>query len=252
MKRSFLFLVLLLTSISIFAQNENQDVVYLKNGSIIRGEIVNLVPNETVKIKTVDGSLFVYPMDDVKEITKEPVVSSQVKSKTFEKRKGYIGLSLGVSIALGDYANETKGNAGSGAYLGLINFGYLFSDHLGICATFFSGGNTIKNDDAYVWSYGGLMAGPLLSKSFSDKLEFDVRPMIGFVSVIYPYNDFAVESDASFAFNIGTILRVNVGRRFALLVNADFFSTKAKFEYYNTEQLISNINLGFGIAYRLR
>ena len=54
-------IVMLLLSISIFsyAQNQLQDVVYLKNGSIIRGTVVNMVPNETLRIQTLDGSTFV-------------------------------------------------------------------------------------------------------------------------------------------------------------------------------------------------
>lgn len=47
------------------------DVVYLKNGSIIRGLIMEQIPNETLKIQTADGSLFVYKMEEVVKITKE-------------------------------------------------------------------------------------------------------------------------------------------------------------------------------------
>lgn len=47
------------------------DVVYLKNGSIIRGLIMEQIPNESLKIQTSDGSLFVYKMEEVVKITKE-------------------------------------------------------------------------------------------------------------------------------------------------------------------------------------
>jgi len=50
---------------------EYVDVVYLKNGSIIRGLIMEQIPNETLKIQTADGSLFVYKMEEVVKITKE-------------------------------------------------------------------------------------------------------------------------------------------------------------------------------------
>jgi hypothetical protein len=50
---------------------ELQDVVYLKNGSIIRGIIIEQIPNKTLKIKTADGSVFVYQMDDIARITRE-------------------------------------------------------------------------------------------------------------------------------------------------------------------------------------
>ncbi len=49
-----------------------QEVVYLKNGSIIRGTIMEQVPGVSLKIQTADGSVFVYSMDEVEKITKEP------------------------------------------------------------------------------------------------------------------------------------------------------------------------------------
>ena len=50
---------------------ELQDVVYLKNGSVIRGVIIEQVPNVQVKIRTGDGSIFVYKMEEIDKMTKE-------------------------------------------------------------------------------------------------------------------------------------------------------------------------------------
>lgn len=49
------------------------DVVYLKNGSIIRGEMTEIVANEHVKIKSVEGSVFVFKMDEIVKIEKETI-----------------------------------------------------------------------------------------------------------------------------------------------------------------------------------
>lgn len=49
------------------------DVVYLKNGSIIRGIITEVHPNVQIKIKTQDGSIFVFQMDEIEKMTKEEV-----------------------------------------------------------------------------------------------------------------------------------------------------------------------------------
>lgn len=57
------------------AKPEWQDVVYLKNGSIIRGMIIEQVPNESLKVMTIDGSVFHYAMEDVVKITKEQKLS---------------------------------------------------------------------------------------------------------------------------------------------------------------------------------
>ena len=69
-------IMFLISSTSVCAQ-QTLDVVYLKNGSIIRGEIVELIPNDRIKIQTRDGSLFVYEMAEVERIMKEQVSPSQ-------------------------------------------------------------------------------------------------------------------------------------------------------------------------------
>lgn len=72
MKRTFVLLIMLLSFCAYStAQSNYTEVVYLKNGSIIRGVVVEQVPNVSLKIKTADGSIFVYPMNDVEKITKE-------------------------------------------------------------------------------------------------------------------------------------------------------------------------------------
>lgn len=53
------------------AQNQYEDVVYLKNGSVIHGVIIEQIPNQEIKIQTKDGNIFVYKIDDVQKMTKE-------------------------------------------------------------------------------------------------------------------------------------------------------------------------------------
>ena len=56
-----------------FAQ-QMEDVVHLKNGGLIRGIIIEQIPGESLKIKTRDGNVFVYAMDEVAKMSKEPVM----------------------------------------------------------------------------------------------------------------------------------------------------------------------------------
>lgn len=51
-----------------------QDVVYLTNGSVIRGTLIEQVPK--VKIRTYDGSLWVFDQKEIDKITSEPVVKT--------------------------------------------------------------------------------------------------------------------------------------------------------------------------------
>lgn len=82
MKKLLLSLVLVLSNLVMFAQNNMREVVYLKNGSVIKGAILELVPNENIKIQTADGSIFVYPMADVERITNETVEEPQTQQST--------------------------------------------------------------------------------------------------------------------------------------------------------------------------
>ena len=65
MKKTLTILLLfsLFSAIAIAQQNNYQDVVYLKDGSIIRGMIIEQIPNKSIKIETADKSVFVYQMD---------------------------------------------------------------------------------------------------------------------------------------------------------------------------------------------
>ena len=47
------------------------DVVYLKNGSVIKGTIIEQVPNVQIKIQTKDGNIFVYKFEEIEKMTKE-------------------------------------------------------------------------------------------------------------------------------------------------------------------------------------
>lgn len=55
------------------AQQPMIDVVYLHNGSIIRGFIIEQIPSESLKVQTRDGSVFVYEMAEVQRIVREPL-----------------------------------------------------------------------------------------------------------------------------------------------------------------------------------
>jgi hypothetical protein len=58
------------------------DVVYLKNGSIIKGIITEQTPNQSLKIQTKDGSIFVYNYSDIEKNLKEPFQGTSSLSPT--------------------------------------------------------------------------------------------------------------------------------------------------------------------------
>lgn len=94
MKRVILLAVLTLlfssTTLILSAQTINlEDVVYLKNGSILHGIIVEQIPNESLKIKTKDGNVFVYKMSEVNKLTKEEAPKTSFNGESSYTGKQY-------------------------------------------------------------------------------------------------------------------------------------------------------------------
>lgn len=102
-----LIIILLFASFCVHAQ-ELQEVIYLKDGSIIRGTIIEQIPNTSLKIQTRDNSIIFCQMTEVVKITKEPIVNSKHKPSQNKKwiNKGYRGfVDIGYTIGVGDYGN---------------------------------------------------------------------------------------------------------------------------------------------------
>lgn len=90
MKRIFVSVFALIATIGL-AMGAS-DVIYLKNGSVIKGDIVEQVPGKSLKVKTSDGSLFVCAFDDVERITKE--------EESHPDGKGHRGLDFGIDAGV--------------------------------------------------------------------------------------------------------------------------------------------------------
>jgi TM2 domain-containing membrane protein YozV len=94
MKLFIIFALLFILSYSCFAQANYRDVVYLKNGSIVKGVIIEQVPNVSLKIETKDGSVFVYEMAQVEKIAKERIADNYSYLKSEKSPVGAFLLSF--------------------------------------------------------------------------------------------------------------------------------------------------------------
>jgi len=57
------------------------DVIYLKNGNLFRGIIVEQVPNVQIKLRAIGGSNLVFPYRDIDRMVKEPFIAKKVQVK---------------------------------------------------------------------------------------------------------------------------------------------------------------------------
>lgn len=110
-----LVLLVCLTTVNVQAQNTKEDVVYLENGSVIRGQVMEYDPNGNIKIEIYGGSVLVYKSSEVIKIEKE--ATKIVLGKKKEKRPNhkvpntgiYGTISVGTLGGMGDWNQPTPG-----------------------------------------------------------------------------------------------------------------------------------------------
>ena len=107
----FIFCSLFILTQFSYSQSLVKETVYLKNGSVIKGIVIEHIPEQSVKIQTADGSIFVYKTDEVEKITKDIITpGNRAGNKIKEAR------TSGNSFSTAAY--DTRG------YRGFIDFGY--------------------------------------------------------------------------------------------------------------------------------
>ena len=214
-----LFVTGLLSFISVFSLSaqDYQEVICLKNGSVIRGTIVEQQPNVLLKVKTADGSIFVYPMNEVEKITKEEAINreSEKSNRIRTDVKGYRG-----SVEVGTIVNFRASGIpiDRGAFSITTSHGYQFNHHL-----FLGAGIGLDYHAA-----GGSLFMPLFADVRANFLNRDITPFWG-VKIGY-----AVGSKVSEVVNPGIYFNPTFGIRFIL--KSDFAMNVAL--GYNLQQQV--------------
>jgi len=233
-KQLTLIFVILITTI-VCAQDNYQDVVYLKNGSVIRGVIVEQVPNESIKIETADKSIFVYAMEDIEKMTKEvKTVSLDPSQGDYMKnsglKKGHRGIiEIGYQFGVGNYAEDR-------IKLNFINGGQINP------YVFIGGGVGLR----YYFD-SDVVATPIFIHPRFNFTKGKISPY-GAISLGYTLNasdDFAglgllVSPSTGVTFNVSEKVNLNVG------LSYEMQAVKA---YYGGSEKFGALSLDFGISF---
>jgi hypothetical protein len=135
--RLFLLAAVIILSVTALVA-QTKDIVYLKNGSVIKGTILEMIPDKTIKIQTADGNIFVYKMSEVEKVGKDvaapsnepkPAIeqrpSNEGQQRSYEGQRAYEGQRSsegaapafsffgGIALPVGDLAKKEGDNAGS-------------------------------------------------------------------------------------------------------------------------------------------
>ena len=103
-----LFLTALVVHSPLLAQ-KIEDVIHLKNGETVRGTIIEQIPGESLKIQTADGSVFVYTIYEIAEISRDPVMKMEEGFIKAKKKNPWLASGLSLLIpGTGQFYNDQQ------------------------------------------------------------------------------------------------------------------------------------------------
>lgn len=170
MKKITVLAIMLIFSVIPISAQRHKDVLYLKNGSMIYGKLMEVTDNQ-YKIRSSDGSIFIYSSQEVEKFVNE-IVSYDGRKKSgfgFTLEAGFlVGAQTSDYKApfsfniLGNITSNTKNifSLGSGVeYLGqpftplFLEYKFLFTDRKTTPFLFFRGGKLLYlREDAKIES----------------------------------------------------------------------------------------------------
>ena len=275
MKQITLLLIFCFISLFIFAQ-DTHDVIYLKNGSVIKGQITELIPDKHVKIETSDGNIFVYTFSDVEKIEKEaigglsstkketakPAIVSIAGNINTNTKQGNIVVSGSTGIIAGfyNYKDVYDGETYDKYSMNTISlspsFGYFIMDDLAVGLASTISLNTYKDEDGDKSNQTTYMVIPTAIYYFN--VEGNVKPLVqagvGFGGGSYKYipksgND-SKSSSFGPVFNFGTgaayFVNDNISINFGLSYTIANF-TDSDDNKYKTKQGNFGVNIGIAV-----
>ncbi|MEA3317760.1 MAG: hypothetical protein U9R54_07365 [Bacteroidota bacterium] len=227
LSKTITILLILLFANSISAQILKNDVVYLKNGSVIKGEIVEIKADEYVKIKSLCDNIWVFKNSEIDKILKEErkAISDSIKTPIFTEYGTYTNFSLGflygianenvnppLSVLIGGGYNF-KNNMSVGLLTGvelldnaflpaMVNFRYSFVNTKISHFVFFQSGYSFVLDDTddniYMYNndekqnYGGIVINPGFGLKWNLNQDNALAVSIGYryQQNKYSYNDY--------------------------------------------------------------
>lgn len=223
-----------LLPITVFGQQYTEDVIYLKDGGVIRGEILEKNPDGFLKIETIGRNILVIEMEKVSEIKSE----EPVRQKTF-KSSGYINRS-GIDILAGN-SNSTR--------FTMVN-GYLFNPRFsaGIGVSFVHYDDPIslipvflefnfrllkENSSPYLF----LKSGYSFSLHTNDQMEIN-------------------DHSGGFTFNPGMGVQLDLANGVGFYINMGYNVDNLEYEFetfglqtVKEEFTFRRINIGFGLVF---
>ena len=91
--KTLCFSLLLIFAALIKTNAQETDFVYLKSGSVIRGQILEIEPADHVKIQDLCGNIWYYKINEVEKITSEPFEAPSFSKRRDGFHAGYVNMT---------------------------------------------------------------------------------------------------------------------------------------------------------------
>jgi hypothetical protein len=223
--------IIIISTTLLFAKANYQDVVYLKNGSIIRGTIVEQIPEKTIKIRTGDNNVFVYSISEVEKKTKEPV---KILESNESERKSIIndgnGLKAGIKGIIEAGQGIGVGKNKANRFVTNIILAYQFNPFI----SFGLGSGIRYYEDMNIPFFGDFRA-YLFNNSFSPYISLNTGWLV---------------SGSNYA-GVGTFFAPAIGGSFKFSPDSPEFNISIGYELQSMEVYFEH-SYGWGDTYRVK
>ncbi len=221
-----LTIIILISFSTAYGQNKKTDVVFLKDGSIIRGSIIEYITNKHVKIETSDNTIWVFKHNEIDKINFNEAKTS---NKSSALKSGYFNFT-DMGVLIGSGINERQAPFS----IMMVN-GYRFNQQIstgiGTGIEFFSTPVIpVFIDTRYDFYQSSLSPFIFLKGGYSFQTGKDY----------YYYETNSTQGGAMFGAGIG--IRVSLGENAQFVASLGYRYQKLKYSYYE-EWSEDNINI---------
>lgn len=248
----------------LMAQKTPINILYLKNGSTVRGHILEMKPDSIVKLQLQDGRVLLYPIKKIDHIAMVSLTEKMVpknqetlkKSNTENCPSSHeVGIYSGMAFPLGDFASESKADAAAG-----ITFGFQVSPKAlkGFLFDINYTYNGLSHQNAGHWTSVTLLAGYSVTVIKKGSVKINLTPLLGTSCTSTPPITISSSSEyevfygkSSFAIAYGIQMKTQVSSQWFAFVRLVGCKPRFKFNFnediYTYSQSILQMRFAVGV-----
>ncbi len=172
--------IFFLCSVGLSAQNSGETVVYLNNGNVVRGQIIDTGSNTLIKIKADNGAVYEYKKTEIRDIKAGDVITPEESSrrKYVDYEDNDKGFWWAAELSGGPSVFYEKANLGH-TQLAIVG-GYRFNDFIragiGLGARYYIDNKKVRAK-SNAWSF------PIYANLRGNFMPQDVRRVVPYWSV---------------------------------------------------------------------